>query len=240
MRTQVIQIDPKELKLLEKNARYMSPAQFGKLVDNLKRDGALTSVPLVAATKNGQLEVLSGNHRVRAAIEAGITTIQVMELLDPITENARVGIQLSHNAIVGQDDPNLLAELYRELDFEWKDYSGLSDEILKELEDLALPANIAIPQPEYVDVWLSFLPTDKQIVDSWMERAKKILKKQKPPETWVAEERDWEEFLETFVRVKLAHDVLNAATAFRLMVECANKWLTHIEAEAKTAPLELP
>ena len=32
-----------------------------------------------------------------------------------------IGLQLSHNAVAGQDDPNILKELYDELDFGWKE-----------------------------------------------------------------------------------------------------------------------
>ena len=39
-------VDPAEIKLLDKNARYMSQEMFQNLVDNVKNDGGLTSLPL--------------------------------------------------------------------------------------------------------------------------------------------------------------------------------------------------
>ena len=44
MQTRVIQVDPKTLKLLEVNARFMRHEEFQRLVANVKKDGQLTSV----------------------------------------------------------------------------------------------------------------------------------------------------------------------------------------------------
>ena len=108
-----------ELKLLEKNARYMKGPQFERLVENIRRDGVLTSFPLVHR-EGKALEVISGNHRVSAAIKAGIEESDVIEVTTPLTRQQFVALQLSHNAIAGQDDPNILRSLYDELDFGWK------------------------------------------------------------------------------------------------------------------------
>ncbi len=59
-------VTPGELKLLEKNARYMKAEQFQSLVENIKKDGNLSSLPLCYREKDGKLRVLSGNHRVQA------------------------------------------------------------------------------------------------------------------------------------------------------------------------------
>lgn len=76
MQTKVIQVDPKTLKLLEVNARFMRHEEFQRLVANVKQDGQLTSAPFAARNPDGTYEVLSGNHRVQAAIAAGLESIQ--------------------------------------------------------------------------------------------------------------------------------------------------------------------
>ena len=63
--SQIVKVKLRDLKLLEKNARYMTPQEFSQLVANIKQDGKLMGVPVVYRG-----EVLSGNHRVRAAIKA--------------------------------------------------------------------------------------------------------------------------------------------------------------------------
>jgi ParB-like chromosome segregation protein Spo0J len=54
----------------------MKAPQFKRLVENIRRDGVLTQLPLVYRGR-----ILSGNHRVRAAIEAGLTEIEWQDLL---------------------------------------------------------------------------------------------------------------------------------------------------------------
>ena len=101
--SRIVKARLRDLKLLEKNARYMTPQEFALLVDNIKRDGKLTSTPVVYRG-----EVLSGNHRVRAAIKAGIEEADVIDILSELSEERRLAIQLSQNAINGKDDETLL------------------------------------------------------------------------------------------------------------------------------------
>ena len=108
-------VTPGELKLLEKNARYMKAEQFQSLVENIKKDGNLSSLPLCYREKDGKLRVLSGNHRVQAGRQAGVEQILVMVVGDEKDSDARLAIQLSHNAIAGQDDLVILKELWESI-----------------------------------------------------------------------------------------------------------------------------
>jgi hypothetical protein len=53
-----------QLRLLDKNARYMPHEMFQNLVENIKRDGGLSSVPF-CWFDGSVYHVLSGNHRSR-------------------------------------------------------------------------------------------------------------------------------------------------------------------------------
>jgi len=53
-------VDPARIKLLEKNARYMDQPTFQQLVDNVRKDGALSSLPLCHQQPDGSMVVLSG------------------------------------------------------------------------------------------------------------------------------------------------------------------------------------
>jgi len=115
MKTQVITIDPNKLHFLEQNARFMRHEVFTRLVQNLKEDGELTQLPFCAIlgyfTEDDEIqtdeegdpiwEVLSGNHRAKAAIAAGIKEIKVQVTYEPLSPDRRKAIQLSHNAIAG-------------------------------------------------------------------------------------------------------------------------------------------
>ena len=74
IRTRVEKVDLRSLKLLEVNARYMRHETFQRLIDNIRRDGCLTQKPFAVKQENGQYLVLSGNHRVMAALESRKTS----------------------------------------------------------------------------------------------------------------------------------------------------------------------
>jgi hypothetical protein len=219
LRTRVIRARLDELKLLEKNARYMKGPQFNRLVENIKADGCLTSFPLVHRSDDGVLVVVSGNHRVSAAIKAGIEESEVIEVTSPLTRQQFVALQLSHNAIAGQDDPNILRSLYDELDFQWKEYSGLTDDAfnIDELDTSVL----RVEQPFYEELTISFLPGDAAVFTDWLE----TIGKSKAAAHLVGAYDDFGRFFEQLLAVKAAKGVRNTAVALRLMAELAGQAL---------------
>jgi hypothetical protein len=196
----------------------MKGPQFNLLVANLKRDGVMTSFPLVAK-RGDDLVVVSGNHRVAAAIKAGIVESDVIEVTSPLTRQQFVALQLSHNAIVGQDDPSVLRSLYDELDFTWKEYSGLTDDAF-DVEELDLSA-LSVHAPFYEELRISFLPGDRDVFTDWLAK----MPTGKPVETLVGEYKDFTLFFETLLAVKAAKHVHNSAVAIRLMAELAGQAL---------------
>jgi ParB/Sulfiredoxin domain len=208
-----------DLRLLEKNARFMKGAVFNRLVANIQRDGCLTSLPVVNF-QDGALAVASGNHRVAAAIKAGIEESDVIEITTPLTREQFVALQLSHNAIVGEDDPNILRSLYEELGFEWKEYSGLTDDAFK-VEDLDTSV-LRVEQPFYEELHISFLPGDAAIFGDWLD---KIGKSKAATMRLVGVYADFGVFFQQLLAVKQAKGVHNTAVALRLMAELAGSAL---------------
>lgn len=218
-------IDPRELKLLEKNARRMPARQFNQLVDNIKRDGALTSVPLVHRVE-GALLVLSGNHRVKASIAAGLSTISVLEIVgEELTQERIVALQLSHNALVGEDDQNILKELYDSLDVLEKRYSGLTDEDFGSIESLDL-TKLAIGAPKYEEVHLMFLPEDHETFKNLMESLGKGAAK---TTRFIGKLDDYKRFEDTLVAVQDTLNIHNQAMAIFAMAELASERLAEME-----------
>ena len=101
-----------------------------------------------------------GNHRVQAAISAGLETIPCIITDDEMSEEQRIAIQLSHNAIVGQDDPDVLKKLYDKiLDIDLKEYSGLDDKTLG-LLDKASSQAMSEANLEFQVLSIVYLPAE--------------------------------------------------------------------------------
>jgi hypothetical protein len=237
IKTANFEIDPRKLKGLDKNARRMSASQFNQLVENVKADGVLTSVPLVHR-QGDDLVILSGNHRVKAAVAAGLATITVMEALgDDLTPERLVALQLSHNAITGDDDENILRELYDSLDVMGKLYSGLTDASFGGVGELDL-TKLAIGAPKYQAVNMLLLPEDHEI---FVEAMEKLGKGAAQTTRYIGRLADYATFEKAIVAVQDTFDIHNQAMAIMAMAELALEKLAELEiaggedADAQTA-----
>ena len=218
----------RELALLEKNARYMTDAMFSQLVENIRRDGCLTSVPLVYED-DGKLEVLSGNHRVMAAIKAGLEEADVMEITTQLSREQRIAIQLSHNAIEGQDDPNMLAELWADLDFAYKEYSGLTEEDFAGITEIDA-TGISVEAPKYEEINLAFLPEEKEAFVALLD----CVQEAKSQARWIiAHYDDFARLFDAVIAVKQKLDIHNGAVALRVMADLAMERLAEAERAKK-------
>lgn len=225
METEILQVDPKELKLLTLNARYMEADEFNRLVRNVKRDGCLTQLPFVYR-KNGNLIVLSGNHRVQAAIKAGLKTIEVQAAIGSLTKDQALAIQLSHNAISGKDDMGVLKQLYESInDLEFKEYSGLDDQTLKMLDEITAQsmsgANLKFQMLNFL-----FLPSEVQEIKKVI---KQVNTQVKNDVTLSAKYEDYDVFLDTLNDVSKGTRIKNTAVTIMAMVSIVNNHLEDLK-----------
>lgn len=228
MRTEIRTGSPKALKRLDRNARYMTEAQMGRLVENIRRDGKLTSLPLVYRHDDGVEEVLSGNHRVEAAVMAGLEEIEYIVILDRLSEERRIAIQLSHNAINGQDDPNLLAELYASLNLEEKLYSGITDDMVKGLPEIDIDG-MSIGTPKQQEMRLVFLDGDEI---AFKDFVRTLNDRGKVPDSYLARMETFDRLFETLVAVKKKENIWNTALAFERLAQLARERLDQLSQEA--------
>lgn len=221
--TEIIEVDPRTLKGLERNARYMKAHQFKQLVANIQQDGELTQLPLVYKGL-----ILSGNHRVRASIEAGLVTIKIQNILTELSEEKQLALQLSHNAISGEDDPSLLKELYEELPYAEKLYSGVTDDMFQ-VEKIDL-ASLSAGSTEYQEVVLVFLPADARVFQEYLKKIEKDSKRVYN----IANLADFDNFFDTIIAVKQKKNVINNALAVNAMMELALDRLVQLDQEDET------
>ena len=220
---------------LEKNARFMRAEQYRQLVENIRRDGCLTSVPF-AIKQGDRYKILSGNHRVKAAQDAGLTDIPVLYTDQELTHAQQVAIQLSHNAIAGQDDMAILRELYDEInDVALKEYSGLDDVVLGRMNPPNLDP-LSESHLEYRVVSVCFLPEEVERAEKLFD---KVMEQTTGDATWVNRRADYDRMLDALTIAKAQAGVKNTATAFGLLLDLAEKHLEEIPrpaSKAKKAP----
>ncbi|MDQ8706719.1 ParB/Srx family N-terminal domain-containing protein [Streptomyces sp. LHD-70] len=219
----MVEGDPSDLTLLDVNARFMRHEQFQRLVANIREDGSLTSTPLVwNDTESGRRIVLSGNHRTKAAIEAGLEQIWWMEIAEPLPRQRQIALQLSHNAITGEDDPATLKALYDELeDVSMRLYSGLDDKTLELLEEVTVPS-LAEANLDFATVQIVFLPDEKAAAEKALEAARKTAS---ADARWLARIDQYESVLDTLDTVKGAHNIGNVAAAFAILLAIVERHL---------------
>lgn len=121
-----------EFREQDKNARVMNKLKFDQLKANIAEDKKLESLPLAmlieSSERKNELLIISGHHRVRAARMANIKEIFAIVYEKKLSKDEITAKQLSHNALNGEDNKQILKELYDSIgDVNEKIKSGVID-----------------------------------------------------------------------------------------------------------------
>lgn len=212
-----------EIDFLEKNARFLTVELYRNLRENIKKDGQLSSVPFCWKQENGRYLVLSGNHRIQAAHEAGIDEYLILYTDRPMQKSERISRQLSHNALAGQDDMVILKELWKEIDdVQAKFYSGLDDKVLKAMEQISLPPLSEI-KLDFKTAAIVFLPDEKARLDKLFAEALALVHTK---DVYLARYEDFDRYLDALGKTQASYNVKNVATTLMLIL---NLFETHQE-----------
>ena len=96
------------------NAQIMNEKDFKRLVSNIKKDGCLTSSILVMEQPGKKYMCISGHHRIRAGLKAGLKVVPCL-VINEVNESTRIRLQLTHNDIHGDPDENIVSVLRAKL-----------------------------------------------------------------------------------------------------------------------------
>jgi hypothetical protein len=225
--------DPRVMVAAPINAHFMSKRVYDQLVDNIKKDGNLGSLPFcwhevkvedgVARTA---INILSGHHRIEAAAAAGVQRILYLYTNAKLTQSERIAIQLSHNAIHGEDDINILRMQWESLEsLQDKLYAGLDDDFFKSFDPVVLNS-FNEQDIDFEAIELLFLPTELERLARAMEEIGKSKRAR-----YAASLRQYEEFTAALMRYKDAAQIFNSATAFAVMVEATVLYCDYLEKE---------
>jgi ParB/RepB/Spo0J family partition protein len=118
---------------LRRNPQFVSPHAMEALKASIARDGFLAPV-LLRPHGTDDFEVVSGNHRVMAARELGMT--HVAAVVAEIDDQAAGRIAVNMNTVHGDPTAELLAPFLAELDDETLVTVHLSEALLSEVATL--------------------------------------------------------------------------------------------------------
>lgn len=220
--------------MLRTNARWMTKEMQNRLNENVKRDGFLSQLPFCVRQPNGRYRVLSGNHRVVAAQKSGLERILVMFLdEEEISKDRQIAIQLSHNSISGQDDEQILKELYESIqDISEKAYSGVDERQFMDMK-LEEMATISAGDFEINEITFCFAEVAKQEVEACLDELEKRGISEKDGSVVVGAP---DEFIEVMTEIKKRKNIKNHSVAFYTMCAICREWLaTHDEDELRDA-----
>jgi len=211
-----------EIDFLEKNARYMTKEQFASLTRNIRTDGGMTSIPLCYRQENGRLLVLSGNHRIKATIEAGKDEFLVLLIDEPLSKQRQIAIQLSHNAIEGRDDEQILKELWQQIDdLAESIYSGLSTELIDKLTGAKF-TTISEERVMFKEISLLFLPEEIEQMTAICEG---IIEAARSKITFTGRITEYDAVLEGIISAKQGQKIINSTLAFFSMAKVVQEYL---------------
>lgn len=155
---EIWRLDCATIKEQDVNAQVMDKRRMKILTSNVKNRGALESLPYVY--KNGEnFEVVSGHHRLRAAVAAGLPQIFALVETTHLTKSQITSKQIAHNELVGEADSEIMAQLVKQMD-EVDDLiaSGLPEKWLNGINGDSVTIDVPNLDFGWRKVELTFLP----------------------------------------------------------------------------------
>jgi ParB-like chromosome segregation protein Spo0J len=98
------------------NANVMPTGMFNQLVANIKKSGMPETIPLMATRSDSpeDIEIVSGHHRTRASMQAGIEG-GLAFVYRGLTNSEIRAKQLAHNSLNGTSDPEIVREIFAQI-----------------------------------------------------------------------------------------------------------------------------
>lgn len=213
------------------NARVMDDATFRALVENIKADQRLESLPLTTLKTNQagneEFHVISEHHKTRAARAAQLTELYVMVFNEAPDDNFVKAKQLAHNAIQGQDDPQKLKEIFDSIDdLRARIAAAIRPEDLRFEADRVKSEDLAI-RLDFELLNLLFLRPQKESFEDML----KLLIADTGENVLVAEFPAFEKFKKAALKVSRSENIRNVTAIVYRMSQIVRDYYAKIEAE---------
>jgi hypothetical protein len=163
-----------------------------------------------------------------AARQAGVEQILVLVIAEEKNQDERLAIQLSHNAISGQDDLVILKELWESIkDVQARVYAGLDSDTLKALQGIQFTA-ITEQRLRYKLTNFLFLPEELEDLDQLLKETAAAFA---GDVVYLAHLHTFDAFFELITRIKKRCVIKNSAAAFLKLMELARIGLEQLMQE---------
>ena len=211
----IAKVELADLREQDLNARVMDDAKFNQLVENIGKRGTLEQLPYCALTDRG-IEIVSGNHRVRAARKAGLKETAILLDRSGLSRSAIAAKQLAHNSIEGTDDQDVLRQIASTItDVDEMLETALGQDYFKKVQEEAEKMPLPKVSFDWKTVQFTFLPTQVADLDRLVDATPKA------DYEGVAPLELFDGFAEALRRTERFEDVRNVGTAVHAMVKMA-------------------
>ena len=206
------------------NARVMPPEMLERLTENMRKEGRIESLPF-GVMRDGYVELISGHHRVRAAVAAGVLEFPILvdtrRELDADSVKAK---QLAHNSICGSDDPDVLDRIFSQIETIEARFEAFVD--LGEAHMKALDEAVRSLNEEVVIDWpvlaITFLPHQLERFEAIAERLARQVPKD-ADQVWVVPDDIAQRFVDVLNRVGKRDDIRTMGNILARMTEMAEE-----------------
>lgn len=208
----IARVNIEELREQDINARVMSSDMFNRLTANIKKDNRIESLPFIAETENG-LEIVSGHHRVRACRAAGVTEIYVIVDDTGLDKNSIRSKQLAHNSLQGEDNKQVVKEIFDMIDDAEKKLEAYISPELNDMLDKLSIKDVTLDL-DIKTILVAFLSYEK---DTFERCAQKL--NETYGELYVADIENLKPFASCIKRINKEYDIRAMNTVFTKMAE---------------------
>ena len=137
------------------------------------------------------------------------------EMVLAVVGTMKAGKSTTINAIVGQDDPDVLKKLYDKiLDIDLKEYSGLDDKTLG-LLDKASSQAMSEANLEFQVLSIVYLPDELKEAQRVIDKAREAVKT--GSDIWLATDKEYEAWLDAQETASSAYNVKNVSAAMQII-----------------------
>lgn len=209
---------------LERNAHYIEKQTLDRLTANIAEDGFLSQLPFGMKRGDGKFLILSGNHRLKAAIKAKLDYILIL-YIDEVDKDRQIAYTLSHNALVGKDDIQMLKDIYNEISsIEAREFSGLNGIKFIDVEKLQT-ASINDGDIELTEMKFLFVESKSNYIGGVLSE----LEKQDISRESAIIVGSFEAFIKVATEVKKKYNIKSNTVAFSKMIDICSEHIKGLQ-----------